>query len=419
VGGSFPIDPTKTDDFVANAPLRVSGQQVARSAPHRRSGPTGGRRSAAPLPTKRRGKWARRLQSPRVPWIIATTVVLALAAALEWQRVQTSRPTYALAQIELAVRQHDATKLAYYVDAGALTSEIVGGTVDWLAAHHRLDDVVDGEAEQGSKGRAVRLQTAKVILGDRANRAATGTLAIPLDEAGPLPQRLIDAYVGTPPMSAVMGGDHLDLRTVGQAHLMGPTAVIPLTLRDRDLIVDVHLGLDLAREGERWKVVGLSGLDGALDIIDRAQTERLEIANSLRLQRLAGVIAVGTPAVEHVTHRRSRFAGYRLRVPLTNRSPNGVLAVSLGLRAHGLDDAQAVRLEVEHPIPSGSESAEVWLFPTESAGTRLPSLLAHPERLAVSIRSIVVDSAGHADTLRLIRDYREFHRTTAAQAPPS
>ncbi len=345
-----------------------------------------------------------------MPWIAGGTLVLGLAAALQWQRYETSRPTYALAQIELAARQHDATKLAYYADKGALTSEVVGETIDWLTQHRRLNDVIEGEGELGTQGRAVRIQNARVTFEDRANRAVSATLAVPSDETGTLPQRLVDAFATVAPMSAVIAGDRLDLRTVGPARVMGQTAQIPLTLRDRDLIVDIHLNLELEREGSRWRVVGLTGLGPALGVIDRAQVERLDIANGLRAQHMAGLLAVGAPNVGRITHRRSRPA-YRLSVPLTNRTRHTVEAVSLGLRTENVDESRAVALEVQHAIPAGTQSSEVWQFSDASAGTRVSSLLTHPERLLVGIRSVVMDSAGNADTLRLFRNYSEFRKS--------
>ena len=280
---------------------------------------------------------------------------------------------------------------------------------DWLTQHHRLDDVVEGEAERSAQGRAVRVQNARVTFEDRANRAVSGTLAVPPDETGPLAQRLVDTYATAAPLSAVIAGDHLDLRSVAPARVLGQTAEIPLTLRDRDLIVDIHLNLELQREGSRWRVVGLNGLGPALGVIDRAQVERVDLANGLRAQHMSGLLAVGAPSVGRVTHWRSP-TGYRLSVPLTNRTRHTVEAVSLALRTQSLDERRAVALEVQHVIPAGTQSAEVWQFSDASAGTRVPSLLTHPERLMVSIRGVVMDSAGSADTLRLFRDYHEFRR---------
>jgi hypothetical protein len=386
---------------VANAPLRSSGQQ-SRARP---SGPA--IRTAAPLPTKRRGKWERRARSPKVPWIAGAILILGLAGALAWQRYETSRPTYALAQIALAARLHDSKKLAYYVDAGALTGQIVTETVQWLTAHRRFNDIEAGEAERGSQGRDARIQTATVTLENRASNAVSAALQESANATDLLPQNVVDAYVAAPPMLALFGGDRLDLRAVGNANVFGQNAEIPLTLRDRELVVDIHLTLELERDGSRWRLVGLEGLGPAFRVIDNAQLERVDIANRLRREHMDGLLAIGAPTVGRVYHRRSRNE-YVLQIPLTNRSTQPITEVAMDLRAHGMNEERALPLRVQHLIPAGGRSPEAWRFTDPSAGTRSPYLLMHPERLLVGLSSMVVDSAGRPDTLRQLRSYREF-----------
>ena len=43
-------------------------------------------------------------------------------------------------------------------------------------------------------------------------------------------------------------------------------------------------------------------------------------------------------------------------------------------------------------------------------------MLTHPERLVIHVRNAVVDSAGQADTLRLLKSYRELKKTEAGKA---
>jgi hypothetical protein len=96
-------------------------------------------------------------------------------------------------------------------------------------------------------------------------------------------------------------------------------------------------------------------------------------------------------------------------VPLTNRSSDQIIAVALGLHPRATDDGHATVLEVQHPIAAGETSTEVWQFDQASAtGAHMTATLAHPERFAIRVRNIVVDSAGQADTVRLLRSYREI-----------
>jgi hypothetical protein len=338
-------------------------------------------------------------------------VILGLAAALAWQRYSTSQPKYALAQIALAARLHDSNKLAYYVDGGALTGQIVSETVQWLAAHRRYNDIEAGEAGLGSLGRESRIQTATVSLGNRAGNAVSAALqtaaSAPDDGGDEMAQQLVNAFVSTQPMSAVFGGDHLDLHAVGKANVLGAVAEIPLILRDRDLVVDIHLMLEFEQEGHQWRLVGLEGLGPAYRVIDNAQMERVDMANRLRKEHMEGILAIGTPTVGRVYHRRSR-SEYRLQIPLTNQSKASVMAVSMDVRTRYLRADRALPLQVQHLIPAGGKSTEVWRFTDPSAGTGSRSLLEHPDRLMVGLESMVVDSMGRPDTLRPLQSYREL-----------
>ena len=206
-----------------------------------------------------------------------------------------------------------------------------------------------------------------------------------------------------------MDGDHFDIRTVGQPLVEGTTATIPVTLRHRELVVNVKLGLQLERDGPRWRVVGVTGMSDALSTIDHAQLERVAIANRPRESELADLLAVGAPVVQRAPRaRRARADVYRLRALLTNHSTSQIGAVTLAIVGRSPGTPPTL-LSVEHPIPPGATSTETWQFDeSESRGTRLGALLAHPDRLALQLRSVVVDTAGQEDTVRLVRRYDEL-----------
>jgi hypothetical protein len=337
-------------------------------------------------------------------------VLIALVSALGWRHHAAGRPEYALAQVATAIERNDGTKLAYYADVSAFTDQVVSETVDWLAAQRGVDEAIAGVESQQRGTRAARLQDAKESLADRLGRTASTVLEAAGHGKDAISLQVVDAFIRQPPLAAVLDGDHLDVRSVERPQIEGSTATIPVTLRHRELVVDVKIALVLQRNGAQWRVVGISGLPNALGTIDRAQSERVAMANRPLQGDLERLLGVGNPQVEYVRVRRARPL-YRLQVPLTNQAPGSINEVTLLLAARGADDEHATTLSVEHPIPAGTTSAETWEFDEAATrGTRLGALLSHPDRLTLRTRLIVLDTAGQADTVRLIRRYSEIAR---------
>jgi hypothetical protein len=327
---------------------------------------------------------------------------------------------YALSQVTLAIRRHNGTKLAYYADGAGLTQQVVDETLDWLVRERGVGALAGIDGVANAHGPAAKLQAATASEADRLNRAlSTALMARAADTADP-GTRVMRQFAALPPLATVIGSDHLDISLVGRPDVHGATAEVPVTVQERELQIDLPIAVVLHRQGPRWRVVGVSGIGRALRAIDKAQREQLTIANRARERRLTETLVLGAPAVQRVAHGRSRTV-YRLRVPVTNRSSDRVVGVLLGLRPRAADDDHAAALAVEHPIAPGATSTELWQFDeTAAAGTRVAAMLEHPERLVLSVRSIVVDSAGQADTLRLLRTYAELHGETAdAAAPPA
>ncbi len=410
----IPLVPTIRTFPLASSSPRGSGAQAAQSgAPGSPDQPPAARppgTRARPPVRKRRTKWERRLGSPKIPWVAGALVLVALTWALVWRHRAAGRPEYAVNEIAAAIEHGDGTKLAYYADASAFTDQVVNETVDWLTARRGLDQAVAGAESQQRGSRSARLQDAKETLSDRLGRATSAALESPDGGKEPVSARVVDAFISQPPLSVIMDGDHLDVRSIDRPLIEGTTATVPVTLRYRELVVDMKIGLVLQRNGLRWRLVGVSGLQSALSTIDNAQLERVAIANRPRESDLERLVAVGPPQVQRVKPRRARPL-YRLEVSLTNQAQASITEVSLLLGARGLDDDHGIALSVEHPIPPSTTSAETWEFDEAATrGTRLGALLTHADRLTLRTRGIVLDTAGQADTVRLIKSYREIQK---------
>jgi hypothetical protein len=355
-----------------------------------------------------------RISHPSFLWIALGTVSAGLGAIMIWRHTVTTTPQYSVRQVALAIRQHNGTKLAYYADGAGIVDGIVDQATDWIVARRGLGALegLDGVAE--ARRRDAKIQAAKLELAAQLNRTlGAGLINRQGDTAESVGDRVVRGFTTRPPLGLVLGDDHLDIVSVGEPEVHGLTAEMPVTVKYRELEVDIPIGIALRRLGPRWKVVGVRGVAKALDAINTAQVERLTLANRSVVQRLGAMLDVGAISVERSAHRRHRPTVYQVHVPLTNRSADQIIGVVLGLRPRTTDDAHATVLEVQHPIAAGSTSTEIWQFDeAAAASTHMTATFAHPERLAVHVRDIVIDSAGLADTVRLLRSYREIQPLT-------
>jgi hypothetical protein len=347
----------------------------------------------------------RTVRHPSFIWIAAAATLMVLAGVVFLGRMVTGTPTYAVHQVELALRQHNGTKLAYYADGGGIVAQVVDETTDWLVTHRGMGVIAgfDGVAE--ARGKQQKIQAAKVAMGDALNRSIGAALISHQQDTVGIAEGIVRALCALPPIARIAGGDHFDVTAVGQPVVSDGMAEIAVTLQYRELQVDIPMGIVMQQLGRRWRVLGVSGLSHALDIVNTAQLERLAIDNRSIGQRIAATLEVGAPSVERKVHGR-KHTTYLLRMPLTNRSTDTVIGVMLALGTRTSDASQSMELEVQHPIAGGATSGEVWQF---EASPSMPSatatMLAHPERLVVHIRDLVIDSAGQADTMRAVGRY--------------
>jgi hypothetical protein len=342
------------------------------------------------------------LRHPSFIWLAAGSTLVALGGVVYLGKLVTGTPGYAINQIKLAIRQHNGTKLAYYADGAGIVSQVVDETTDWLVAHRGLGTIagLDGVAE--ARGKREKVQAAKTAMTDRINREIGAALISHQRDSIAIAQQVLWALSSLPPVAQIAGGDHFDVTAVGRPVEHGEVAELAVMLQYRELQVDIPMGIIMQRQGRRWRVVGVSGLSEALDVANRAQVERLAIDNRSITQRIAATLDVGRPSVVRKAHDR-RHTTYLLQVPLTNRSTDTVIGVMLGLGTRMAGGPRPMELQVQHPIAGGATSSEVWQFDESSAAhSAVATMLAHPDRLVVRVRDVVIDSAGQADTMRAV-----------------
>jgi len=339
------------------------------------------------------------LGHPSFVWVAGAVTVAVLAGAIYLGKVVTGTPGYALGQIETAIRHNNGTKLAYYVDGAGIARQVVDETTDWLVAHRGLGAIAGFEGVAEARGRREKVQAAKLAMLEGVNRSLSVELINRRPDTAGIAERVVRALCASPPLARITGGEHFDVTAVGPSVVSDQTAQIAVTLQYRELQVDVPIAIDMQQAGRRWRVVGVSGLPHALDIVNAAQAERRVIDNRSVAERVAATLEVGAPTVERTARGRKQTT-YLLHLPLTNHSADTVIGVMLALHARGSDAAPAMELEVQHPIAGGTTSPEVWRFDEPaSKPSAVAAILAHPERLVVRVRDVVIDSAGQADTI--------------------
>jgi hypothetical protein len=339
------------------------------------------------------------LRHPSFVWVAGAVTVAVLAGVVYLGKVVTATPGYAVSQIATAIRHNNGTKLAYYADGAGIARQVVDETTDWLVAHRGLGAIAGLEGVGEARGRREKVQAAKLAMVEALNRSLSAELNDRRPDTSGIAERVVRALCASPPLAKITGDEHFDVTAVGAPVVSDQTAQIAVTLQYRELQVDVPIAIDMQQAGRRWRVVGVSGLSHALDIVNTAQAERQAIDNRSVAERVAAMLEVGAPTVERKAHGRKQTT-YLLHLPLTSHSADTVIGVMLALRTHLSEAAPAMELEVQHPIAAGTTSPEVWRFDEPaSKPSAVAAILAHPDRLVVRVRDVVIDSAGQIDTM--------------------
>lgn len=338
-------------------------------------------------------------------------LVFGLAGFALYHQASVNSSERALREIETSFRDHDGTRLAYYLNTDAVTQQVSDAGVDWLESQHYSEVLaaaiaeVPG-AERDATDSAARISALKSALAERGAQGIAMALSTGTSDSADVGVRLVAAFAGLPPLDVILSGDHLDLVGLGDPKGNGTDRVVPLQLRDRDLNIPIVVGVAVHKQGPRWQVTGVDALDRTLGAIDNAQQERLIVANRPIESRLQEMIGIGAPDIARVAHGRSG-TNVRLRMRIDNHDTETIRAIDLALSTQSSDDEHAEMLHVDGPIPAGGAVMAEWSFdPTARGSSRTAALLLHSNDLSIRARRVVTDSAGVADTVRLYKSYR-------------
>jgi hypothetical protein len=342
-------------------------------------------------------------------------LVLGLAGFAVYHQASINSSERALREIERSFRDHDGTRLAYYLNTDAVTQQVSDEGVDWLSSQHdegtlrALIAEVPG-AEQGATDSAARILALKSALAEKGGKGIAMALSSGTADSADVAVRLLAAFAGLPPLDVILAGDRLELSEIGEAKGTGTDRVIPVVVHDRDLDARFVFGVAVHKQGARWQVNGIDGLGHTLETIDNAEQERLIVANRPIESRLQDLIGIGAPEITKKAHGRIR-TDVKLRLRIDNRGSETVNAIDLALSTRSSDDEHAEILHVDGPIPAGGAVMAEWAFDDARRGTsRTASMLLHPEELILHARRVVLDSAGAVDTVQLYKTYRALRR---------
>lgn len=347
--------------------------------------------------------------------VVGGGLVLGLAGFAVVHQASVNSSERPLREIELSFRDHDGTRLAYYLNTDAVTQQVSDQGVDWLTAQH--DEGALGAvlaevpgAEQGATDSAARVLALKAALAEKAGKGIAMALSSGTPDSADVAVRLLAAFGGMPPLDVIIAGDHLVLSQVGEAKGTATDRVIPLVLHDRELDAPIVINVGVHHQGARWQVSGIVELDHTLETLDNAQQEHLIVANRPIENRLLELIGIGAPDITKTSHGRYR-TDVRLKVRIDNKSPETVTGLDVALSTRSADDDHAQVLHVDGPIPAGGAVMAEWSFDQTARGSsRTAAMLLHPDDLTMRTRRVVLDSAGVADTVQLFKSYRALRR---------
>jgi hypothetical protein len=186
--------------------------------------------------------------------------------------------------------------------------------------------------------------------------------------------------------------------------------VVPVMLEYRELGTEITVSLQLTRQRNRWRVVGVEDLDETLSSIDDAQADRLASLNGPVESQLESMLDVGTPTLTRVPARRGR-GELRLDVTVRNASSFPVRAAALLMGTRG-DDVHGDMLRGPLSLAPGAAVTTAWTL--DEAGARAAWAASQAGRLTVRPRAIEYDSAGTTMTLHLYHSYAEARHRGAS-----
>jgi hypothetical protein len=338
-----------------------------------------------------------------------------LVGLLMWHRAVLGSPEYALTAVRDAFRGHDGTRLAYYADIDAIAQQVADEGVDWLVVQHRRDvlaalhDEVHDDIGTAPDS-AQRVQLLKDALAERGGEGVSEALSAGTSDSTNVAQRMSAAFVAMPPLDVLVGRDHLDFLTVGRERRVGLGVVVPVMLEYRELGTEITVSLQLTRQRNRWRVVGVEDLDETLSSIDDAQADRLASLNGPVESQLESMLDVGTPTLTRVPARRGR-GELRLDVTVRNASSFPVRAAALLMGTRG-DDVHGDMLRGPLSLAPGAAVTTAWTL--DEAGARAAWAASQAGRLTVRPRAIEYDSAGTTMTLHLYHSYAEARHRGAS-----
>jgi hypothetical protein len=372
----------------------------------------------------------RRIKIPRIPtfvWVLAGVIAALVGGLAAWRHFAIGSPRYTLQQVGIAFKNHDGTRLAYYLDVDGVTTQVADEGLDWLIATRRASALralrANVHVSGSPRDSAARLQLLRDAMAQHGSHAVYDLLAGGTSDSANVAERLMGAFSAAPPLNVILGDEHLDLVRMGHAAHRGETLVVPVELHYRELDATVVVGVVLSQNGGsgRWRIVGVDKLDDLLAALDNAQLERLAAINRPIEEEMATVVQLGAPQVSRVAINRHE-SELRLIVPARNLSANPVSRVTVIVQRQGGDDEHSETLDAPLPIAPGATIGLSWSIPEVRRGSssRLGSMMSHPDQLTVRPGLVQFDSSGQARTLQVFKSYidaRRAQRTAKGAAP--
>lgn len=306
-------------------------------------------------------------------WLAPLAAVLILAAlgvagwaVLSWRARQA--PERTLRRLAAAVQARDTAIVERLVDLPALSKQVVDEAITVV----KVGSLRDGDSGFGiavggetldkmapTVARSFELSLRESI-GEGADSAAAHIPAA-LSPLVRLSQGLGGALAvhdlsdGADDRLAPTG-DGVDWLGFGETRWRGDTALVPFTVRDRDLPKPVTLTARLVRRDEGWVLLALDRIGDVLMNIEKQRDAIIAAHNAQVDTLLASLVDVGTVRRSVNSDGWGIRTFVRLTAPITNRSDTPLETVFFRARLSGgelSDDITFVRLDDDEPLAPG------------------------------------------------------------------
>jgi len=313
--------------------------------------------------------------------VVAGVVVLAFliaGAGARWWYARRA-PQRALVALAAAIHKRDSVAVERAVDFPALSKQVVDEAITVAKVDNLRDPNTTGLSDAVSSDMYDKMaptvarsfeMSLRASLSKTADSAADHTpmLVEPLVRLSEAVGGGLPVYGATPDsvaLASTHASDGVEWQGFGETRRRGDTALVPLTVRDRELPKPITLTMRLVPRDGAWTLIALDRVGDVLEGVRNQRKGIVDAYNANMLARLKGTLAVGDLSRSVTSDAWGINTWVRLSVPVTNKGDKPVtvaLLESASADADIVSNVGFIRIGSSTPLAPGQTGTFVYLL---------------------------------------------------------